>query len=481
MDNNTLLPATFINKMSGIFPEKLSFQDFLDACQRPLRPAIRVNTLKISIADFKCLAAEHQWELTPIPWCTEGFWIKTSTQITPLGNSFEHLAGLCYLQEASSMLPVSALFHFFKSNEQSVLLDLSAAPGSKTTQIAAKMNNQGLLIANDFSASRVKILHANMQRCGIKNVALTHFNGNVFGAWLPDSFDAILLDAPCSCEGTIRKDKNAMKNWNQNAIENIALTQKELIKSAFYALKEQGVLIYSTCTLSHEENQEVCHFLKEHFTDSVEFLNLASLFPGASKSCTEDGFLHVWPHIYDSEGFFVAALRKIGPTTPPEVKKRLGKFPFIRPTRQKEAELYAYFEQKFGIANISGMLYQRDQDFWLFPDPIKALIPKIRFSRLGIKIAEEFGKGRRSGFKSTHEFLTLFGAHATKNVLSLNAQQAQAFYQGRDIRDLNHKFETGEVLLSYRNIIIGFGKVLNNRIKNNLPRELIRDSNLFDK
>ncbi|AGH80968.1 rRNA (cytosine-C(5)-)-methyltransferase RsmF [Psychromonas sp. CNPT3] len=481
MDNRTLLPPEFINKMSDILPKTLALSDFLDACQRPLRPAVRVNTLKISIDDFKLLASEHNWQLSSIPWCTEGFWIDAGEQLTPLGNSFEHLSGLCYLQEASSMLPVSALSHFFKTDEHSTILDMAAAPGSKTTQLAAQMNNQGLLIANEYSASRVKILHANMQRCGIKNVALTHFDGKIFGSWLENTFDAILLDAPCSGEGTVRKDKHAMKNWSQSSIESIALTQQALIESAFYALKEDGILVYSTCTLSLEENQDICHALKERFTDCVEFLNLSDLFKGADKAATTEGFLHVWPQIYDTEGFFVAAIRKVGKTTAPSVKKRLGKFPFIRPTRQKEAELYEYFETQFGITNITGMLYQRDQEFWLFPDPIKALIPKIRFSRLGIKIAEEFGSGRKSGFKSMHEFLTCFGAQATKNVLILNAEQAQTFYQGRDIRELHSEIRSGEVLLSYRNTVIGFGKVLNNRIKNNLPRELIRDNNIFTK
>ncbi|PKF61145.1 16S rRNA (cytosine(1407)-C(5))-methyltransferase RsmF [Psychromonas sp. psych-6C06] len=480
MENNTLLPQEFIEKMATILPESLSLQEFVDSCHQPLRRSIRVNTLKISITDFINRAAEHGWILSPIPWCETGFWISIENETSPLGNSFEHLAGLFYIQEASSMMPVSALFHYFQADEDKTLLDAAAAPGSKTTQIAAKMDNKGLIIANEFSSSRIKMLHANIQRCGIKNVALTHFDAKVFGTWLPDSFDAILLDSPCSGEGTIRKDKLAMKNWSQIAIEDIASMQQGLIESAFQALKVDGVLIYSTCTLSLEENQNICTHLQTKYPDSVEFLSLGSLYEGAEKVITAEGFLHIWPQVYDSEGFFVAAIRKIAKVEVSHAKKRLGKIPFIRPTRQKEAQLYSYFSKQFGIENIDGMLYQRDKEFWLFPDNIKPFINEIRFSRLGIKIAEEFGNLRKVGFKTQHEFVTTFGQLATKNIIELTAQQAQSFYQGVDIRDINTSKATGEALASYRGVIIGLGKGLNNRFKNNLPRELIRDNNLFE-
>lgn len=482
MDSNTLLPQPFIDKMSSILPEHLNIQDLITYCQRPLRRAIRVNTLKISVADFKLRALEQGWHLTPVPWCAEGFWIAVDDEdeLAPLGNSAEHLAGLCYIQEASSMMPVAALFHFFEKSATATLLDAAAAPGSKTTQMAAQMDNRGLIIANEFSSSRIKMLHANIQRCGIKNVALTHFDAAVFGKWLPDTFDAILLDAPCSGEGTVRKDRYAMKNWSQSSIESIAAMQQELILSAFHALKKDGILIYSTCTLSHEENQDICHFLKDKFPEHIEFLNLNTLFPDAYKTATTEGFLHIWPQVYDSEGFFVAAIKKTRTSIAEPADKRLGKFPFSQADKKTTQDLYRYFAAQFDITDIDGVLYQRDQEFWLFPEQILPLISELRFSRLGIKIAEQFGKGRNTGFKTMHEFVRCYGDQA-KHTLALDAAQAQAFYQGRDIRDVQTKGLKGEVLLSYRGNVIGLGKALNNRIKNSLPRELIRDNNLFIK
>ena len=478
MDSNTFIPQSFIDKMSTILPENLNIDELIAACRRPLRRAIRVNTLKIDVESFLDIANKKNWTLTPIPWCKEGFWIEIKDETAPLGNSAEHLAGLFYIQEASSMMPVSALLHHFKETDNATLLDAAAAPGSKTTQLAAAVNNTGLIIANEFSSSRIKMLHSNIQRCGIKNVALTHFDAAVFGQWLPNTFDAILLDAPCSGEGTVRKDKQAMKNWDQSAIESISSVQKTLIESAFQALKKDGVMVYSTCTLSLEENQEVCLHLKQTYPNSVEFLSLDNLFKDADKTLTPEGFLHIWPQVYDTEGFFVAAIKKTDEIESEQAQKRLRKFPF-EPTKEAvKNSLYQYFDEQFSITTLTGVLYQRDDEFWLFPENIVPLINELRFSRLGIKVAEKFGKGRKSGFKCTHEFATCFGQQSTQTI-ELLAHQAREYFQGRDIHDIDTNNTKGEVMLSYQGYVIGLGKSLDNRIKNSLPRDLIIDKNLF--
>ncbi len=199
------------------------------------------------------------------------------------------------------------------------------------------MNNRGAILANEFSASRVKVLHANISRCGIHNVALTHFDGRVFGAALPEAFDAILLDAPCSGEGVVRKDPDALKNWSVESNLEIAATQRELIDSAFHALRPGGTLVYSTCTLNRDENEDVCLWLKQRYADAVEFLPLDTLFDSASHAATPEGFLHVFPQIYDCEGFFVARLRKTRAVDPlPAPKFKVGNFPFT-PVKGREA------------------------------------------------------------------------------------------------------------------------------------------------
>jgi len=235
---NIHIPEDFLKNIEETMPKHLDMESFIAACKRPLRKSIRVNTLKISVEEFLLRAKEKGWSLEPVPWCETGFWITADESIIPLGNTAEHMAGLFYIQEASSMMPVSALF--MGDDKFQSVLDTAAAPGSKTTQIAAKMNNEGVLVANEYAASRVKVLHANIERCGVRNAALSNFDGRVFGGWLPEQFDAVLLDAPCSGEGIIRKDPDAMKNWSRESVIDIAATQKDLIESAFHALKPNG-------------------------------------------------------------------------------------------------------------------------------------------------------------------------------------------------------------------------------------------------
>ncbi|HCR2228478.1 TPA: 16S rRNA (cytosine(1407)-C(5))-methyltransferase RsmF [Enterobacter cloacae subsp. cloacae] len=470
--NSVYLPEQFLAQMREALPSHLSLDDFIAACQRPLRRSIRVNTLKISVADFLALVSPYHWQLTPVPWCEEGFWIEREDEASlPLGSTAEHLSGLFYIQEASSMLPVAALFADGNAPER--VMDVAAAPGSKTTQIAARMANRGAILANEFSASRVKVLHANISRCGIQNVALTHFDGRVFGAALPEAFDAILLDAPCSGEGVVRKDPDALKNWSVESNLDIAATQRELIDSAFHALRPGGTLVYSTCTLNRDENEDVCLWLKAQYPDAVEFLPLNDLFASAEDAITREGFLHVFPQIYDCEGFFVARLRKTAAITPlPAPTFKVGNFPFT-PLKSREAE------QVTTAARIAGLnwnddlhLWQRDKEIWLFPANIEPLIGKVRFSRIGIRLAEVHNKG----YRWQHE--AVIALAGTANTFALTHQEAEEWYRGRDVYPETAPSQD-DVVVTYQGYPLGLAKKVGSRLKNSYPRELVRDGRLF--
>lgn len=458
--------------MREAMPEHLSFDAFIAACQRPLRRSIRVNTLKISVVDFLQLVSSYNWQLTPVPWCEEGFWIeRDDEEALPLGSTAEHLSGLFYIQEASSMLPVAALFA--DDNTPARVMDVAAAPGSKTTQIAARMGNGGAILANEFSASRVKVLHANISRCGIRNVALTHFDGRVFGAALPESFDAILLDAPCSGEGVVRKDPDALKNWSQESNLEIAATQRELIDSAFHALRPGGTLVYSTCTLNRDENEAVCLWLRAQYPDAVEFLPLDGLFETASQALTPEGFLHVFPQIYDCEGFFVARLRKTAAVAPlPAPGFKVGNFPFS-PLKGRDAAQLIAAAEKVGLRwDNSLRLWQRDKEVWLFPAEIEPLIGKVRFSRIGIRLAEAHNKG----YRWQHEaVIALAGAD---NTFALTHKEAEEWYRGRDVYPEQAPSQD-DVIVTYQGFPLGLAKKVGSRLKNSYPRELVRDGRLF--
>ena len=475
MHANIKLPQAFLTQIESIMPSHLNMDDFVAACKRPLRRSIRVNTLKISVEAFLQRAKDKGWILIPVPWCDTGFWIeRDESDKMPLGNTAEHMSGLFYIQEASSMMPVTALLNDQNSALETVL-DVAAAPGSKTTQIAAAMDNKGALVANEFSASRIKGLYSNIQRCGVRNVALTNFDGRVFGGWLPEKFDAILLDAPCSGEGTIRKDADAMNNWSKESVNEIAVTQKDLIESAFHALKPGGVLVYSTCTLNLEENQQVCHHLFNTFPDKVAFEPLSHLFPNAEQAVTEDGFLHIFPQIFDSEGFFVAKMRKLGSVEAPSVKKRLGKFPFTKADKTtSDAVTQSLFEALDIHLPDNGQVWTRDKEVWLFPIALESMIGKIRFDRMGIKLAESHKKG----YRWQHEAVIALATGKEAATVALSIEDAREWYMGRDVRP-EGLTGTGGVIITFNNDVIGLGKWVGTRIKNGLPRELVRDGNLF--
>ena len=369
------------------------------------------------------------------------------------------------------MLPVAALFA--DGNQPERVMDVAAAPGSKTTQIAARMNNRGAILANEFSASRVKVLHANISRCGIHNVALTHFDGRVFGAALPEAFDAILLDAPCSGEGVVRKDPDALKNWSVESNLEIAATQRELIDSAFHALRPGGTLVYSTCTLNRDENEDVCLWLKQRYVDAVEFLPLDTLFDSASHAATPEGFLHVFPQIYDCEGFFVARLRKTRAVDPlPAPKFKVGNFPFT-PVKGREAAQAQAAASKVGLHwDESLRLWMRDKELWLFPVNIEPLIGKVRFSRLGTRPAEIHNKG----YRWQHE--AVIALAGSENTFALTHQEAEEWYRGRDVYPEDGPSQD-EVIVTYQGYPLGLAKKVGSRLKNSYPRELVRDGRLF--
>ena len=353
---------------------------------------------------------------------------------------------------------------------------MASAPGSKTSQLAALMSNQGVLVANELSSSRLKVLSATLKRMGVGNCALSHFDGVVFGNYMFECFDSILLDAPCSGEGTVRKDSDALKNWSIESNITIAQVQKDLIKSAFYALKPGGTLVYSTCTLTPLENQQVCDELLEEFGEYITPEPLSDLFPGAEKATTEQGYLHVWPQTFDSEGFFIAKFKKHSSCENQNIKVKKGAFPFNHFDSKQQDAFMSSLKKQFGLTSLPGTLMQRDKELWLFPNEFEAIQNKIKYARLGIQV----GVIHKNGVRLAHEFATVFGKQCKSNVLELTNQQASDYFNGKDIRLDEVVKATGEVILTLCDCPIGLGKWQKNKVKNSLPRDLVQNTQLIN-
>ncbi len=275
-----------------------------------LRKAIRVNTLKITVPELK-KRLTPTWKLTPVPWCKEGFWIEGERR--DFGNLQEHVLGYIYVQDPASMIPPIVL----DPKPGETVLDLCAAPGSKTTQIGQYMENAGLLLANDVDDSRLASLGLNVQRCGLSNCVVTKMQGH----WYRDvsmRFDRISVDAPCSGTGTIRKSIRCVYDWSPNLVRRVAGQQRSLLQTAYGLLKEGGTLVYSTCTLEPEENEGNVDWLLTTFPDAkLQKIDLdikrspaVEAFGGKQYTDEVRKCLRIWPQDNDTEGFFVAKIEK---------------------------------------------------------------------------------------------------------------------------------------------------------------------------
>ncbi|MFP4567366.1 MAG: NOL1/NOP2/sun family putative RNA methylase [Candidatus Woesearchaeota archaeon] len=289
------------------------YADFIKYSSKYIRKSIRINTLKTTTNDIKN-KLQQNWELEQVPWCTEGFWINyKNKERYDVGNLPEHQLGYIYVQDAASMIPPVVL----NPKPGDIVLDVCAAPGSKTTQMAQYMKNEGIIMANDAQGKRLSALGINLQRCGITNVLVTKMNGEKLAG--DEKFDKILLDAPCSGTGTIRRSYKIAEMWSPNLVDRMSKIQQKLIKQAFKLLKKGGTLVYSTCTLEPQENEGiVSKLLKENPSAKLEEIHLDIKRSKPITKFKEEEYaqevqkcLRITPQDNDSEGFFVAKITKI--------------------------------------------------------------------------------------------------------------------------------------------------------------------------
>ncbi len=280
--------------------------------------SIRCNTLKIQPDELMERLKAYGWTITqPVKGFPE-IMIVEGNLPGEIGNSKEHLLGFFYVQEISSMLPMLIL----QPQPGETILDLCASPGSKTTQAAAMMENSGLIVANELSMGRLGILASNLERCGVSNTIITKKEGSALCNQIIRKtklkFDKILVDAPCSGEGTLRKSPKTFEMWNVNMIKKIAKVQRQLAASAMKLLSVGGEMIYSTCTLAPEEDEMIVDFLIRNFDVEIQEIKLPLKF--REGVCSWEGreldpqiknCLRFYPQDNNTDGFFVAKIKKL--------------------------------------------------------------------------------------------------------------------------------------------------------------------------
>lgn len=457
-----------------------------DISSTSLRKSLRVNTLKMSVADFVAAAKEREWQLLPVPWCPEGFFIEREDRTRALGRDLLHQVGCFYMQEAASMLP-PALLDVRPGHD---VLDMSAAPGSKTTQVAASQRGRGVTIANDVQENRLWTLKTNVHRLGATNVVITKKVGQWFAKHMTERFDRVLCDAPCTAQGTVRKDSDALEYCGMENVGKMSRLQVQLLESAIHAAKVGGRIVYSTCTLTPEENEGVVLQILKTFggrvtvvapegewaarpiADSVIVQKAIAAEHGVELPEGGHPMVRLWPQTLDTEGFFSVILEKHAPTKDPTdmdwMKPQEEPLP---PRRINEA--MQLFEQTYGtpVLGDAETLYQLGENVLLTTADVAHFGLPVQDFSLGLPFAKLLKDGR---VRIAHEAATLRGHLATKGTLQLSEAQLSDILDGKDTTC--DPALRGDMLLMAEGRCIGRGLAKDGLLKNNLPRLMIQQS-----
>lgn len=456
------LPEAFLARMKeALGPE---YESFLESYDAGRFQGLRVNELKLSCEQFlklqKSLEKESTdgFHLTPVPWCPTGFYYPEEERP---GRHVWHEAGMYYIQEPSAMSAAQLL----EAQPGERVLDLCAAPGGKSSQIASAMGGKGLLVINEIHPARAKILSQNMERMGVPNVLVCNETPARLAERFAGYFDRILCDAPCSGEGMFRKDEEAIRQWTPEHPVMCADRQFSILLEAEKMLKPGGRLVYSTCTFAEEENEGViARFLEACPSMELDASVACPHFtPGKLAGCWR-----LWPHHLNGEGHGVAILKKAGHDL--GACKMLEEETFclaesaISWKDQKKLKAFHEWEKAHLKAPLEGQyLFFGEQLYRLPPycPPLKGL----KVLRPGLQIGEQKGKI----FKPSHALAMALHPEDVIQAMEVSRKEAHRYLCGET---LDCGKEKGWVLVCVDGVSIGWGKASNQVVKNHYPKGL---------
>ncbi len=493
------LPAAYLKRMEQMLGA--DYADFLKSYQAVVSRGLRLNTLK---GASEQLLRQMPFSLQPVPWCRTGYYYDKDDRP---GRHPYHDAGLYYMQEASAMAPAE----YMQARPKERVLDLCAAPGGKSTQLAAAMEQQGILFCNEIHPARAKILSENIERMGIRNAVVTNETPDRLAQVLKGFFDRVLVDAPCSGEGMFRRNPEARSEWSEENVRLCGRRQDEILAAAARLLRPGGCLVYSTCTFAPWEDEgTILRFLREHEEFRLAETKLAPGQEPGQASWAEEGSgqaaqteeargraelgrtIRLWPHKLRGEGHFVAVLEKAPYGSVTEARSSLpdqeaaGEGSLKRPkasssNRAKEAkrcktqkglaekncrEYLQFREQNLRGVHLEGLYLQFGDQLYLAPEGTPPLAG-LKVLRPGLHL----GTVKKGRFEPSHALaLTLCPGQAA-HVLDLPADsdQMQAYLAGMT---LQAEGEKGWYLITADGFGIGWGKLSGSTMKNHYPRGL---------
>ena len=465
------------------------YKQLLTAAVTSAPSAVRVNLLKSSNPnqDLETWADRYEWQTSPIPFSTTSRQVLSSQ--TPPGQTLEHRLGYYYVQDAASILPVSL---FSKSSTPGLVLDMAASPGGKTTQLVDHNLDQDFVIANDSSASRLSALRTVLQVWGAANHMIANFAGERLGDWFPQTFDRILLDAPCSMESLRVSASHPPRPITADERGRLASRQLALLTSASKALKPGGELVYSTCTLAPEEDESVVNALLGLAPNAFQIDRIPLGIPEASglQNFEEQTFVpsminswRVWPHTFETNGFFAVRLTKIADFSSDAAQPPARPFSatgFVPVTEKQAAVLDAQILDLYSISLIPRLsqngliLRQRGDSLHLVPEAYLENFATLPFHSLGMP----FGKIFHGELALSVDLINRYGNLFNSNIWTIPTDKVPNWLSGQDLRNKDFKgLKMGSVVIIRDELgrNLGAGKLSANRLRNLLPnRNLLR-------
>lgn len=421
----------FLDRIKEYIPDE--FDDYVKSLDSDLYRGLRVNTKKISVEKLQ----EEMHLHSPSLFSSDSFYVDS-----PLGNHPYHICGAFYLQEPSASAPVTVL----DVQPEDVVLDLCAAPGSKSTQIASKLDG-GFLLSNEIDLKRSKILLSNMERMGVMNFMVTNTSPDKLCPKLPECFDKILVDAPCSGEGMMKKHDIAKDNWSLQNVLFCAKRQKDILKEAYKSLKKDGYLVYSTCTYAKEENEDVVSWFLNEYPD----MQLVDIDVSFGREGFIQGVRRIFP-MDGGEGQFIAKFHKTGGS--------IKKLPTIK---SMSLPLEAKKFIKSQIQDVSLNYYiENDKVYGMSSSFLK--LKNIPVLRQGVYIGDVV----KNRFEPAHAFY-MCSEFDFLNRVNVTHDEMDRFMHGLEIDCSSKK---GYVAVCFEGICFGYGKSDGTRIKNKIPKGL---------
>ena len=470
-----LLPLLSPEKAQALFSE----------LEQPLYPSFRFNPLKgVGSKTVKNWVERYQWHLKPVPFCKAGFWVTESPH--PISKTIEHSLGHYYIQDAASMLPVE-LFNFTREKNP-LILDMAASPGGKTTHLVSKTNDHALIIANDSSRDRLTALRIVLHNWGSSHVAVTNYPGEYFGSWYPETFDYILLDAPCSMQGLRESDSHSIKSITQKEINNLARRQMKLLESALQALKINGQVVYSTCTLTLEENEMVLDAIMHKFGREVQIDPIEHILqkPAPAIGHFDQHRFHsqvphaarIWPFSFGTAGFFAARITKnksidVNQKQPParplsETEWNPISDRLLQELTQKASDLYGIPLKRL-IDDHNWEIWQYKNNLHCFPLKFFHHFAELPVQTLGLPL----GELNQTEFLLSHEFVSRFGGLADNNFYVLDPDSLIAWMRGKDLPFAQEIKTNLQIIRDQQGCTIGCGKPSAGRLRNMLPKRAL--------